>query len=188
MLTVSFHWSQYCSNKLSICCRSSLLLLNKTVSSAKRRRRSFIYVCILSVFASQTIPFAPFAKRKASRSFRKNENKIGDKFSPWRTPLLHGKYAEFPSWVTILDFMLLYMLLTKFSHFPLMLYFCSLNHNTSRQTLSNACLKSTKAQKSLFLHDFEISNKLCSINKLSEVESPLRNPAWLWHIISYFSA
>ena len=36
MLTVSFHWSQYCSNRLSICYKSSWLLLNNTVSSAKR--------------------------------------------------------------------------------------------------------------------------------------------------------
>ena len=76
------------------------------------------------------MPFAPFVMRYFSRSFKYNENKIGDKFSPCLTPLQQGKKAELPSGVTTLDFMLLYIFFfIKFRHFPFMLYFCSLYHS-----------------------------------------------------------
>lgn len=62
-------------------------------------------------------------------------------------------------------------------HFPLMFVSSSFCHNPALQTVSNACLKSIKAQKSFVLFTFAISIRLCIINKLSNVENPLRNPA-----------
>ena len=63
---------------------------------------------------------------------------------------------EFPSDVVILDFMFSYIFLMKVRHLPLILVSNSLFHRLTRQTLIKACLKSIKAQESLFLFSLNI--------------------------------
>ena len=52
----------------------------------------------------------------------------------------------------------------------------SLRYRPALQTVSNACLKSTKQQNSFFLLDCDISIKLLRINRLSEEE--LQKKRW----------
>ncbi len=74
------------------------------------------------------------------------------------------------------DLMLLYMFLIKLKHFPVILAFISLCHRPDRQTVSNACLRSTNAQNSFFLCVRNISSKLCNTKILSAVENPFLKP------------
>ena len=145
------------------------------MSSANSSTIIFIKTEIFSSKVSQEIPGTLFALSYPFKSFRYIENKRGDRFSPWRTPVWQGKKASVLSAVLTLDFILLYILVIK--HFPFILVFNVLCHNPVLQTVSNAYLKSMNVQKSFDLFDLAISIKLWSTNKLSIVENPFRNPA-----------
>ena len=91
-----------------------------------------------------------FCLKYHSKSLRKMANKKGKRFSPWRIPILQGKKADTPSNVFILDSISLYTLCSNFKHLPFILYVVNFSHQPSRHTVSKACLKSIKAQKSFF--------------------------------------
>ena len=74
-------------------------------------------------------------------------------------------------------FMLSYIFNIKRYILPLILFNKSLYHNASRQTLSNAFSKSTKAQSNFLFLLLRHSKKEYRINILPIVE--LRNPHWL---------
>ena len=71
-----------------------------------------------------------------------------------------------PSGGIILDIMLLYLFVINLKHLPLILVLASLVHKPIPHTLSNACLKSMKAQYGFVFYDLMILSKLCRINKL----------------------
>ena len=108
---------------------------------------------------------------------------MGDKFSPCLTPMLHWKYSVVPQCVITLDFMSLHKFWIRLKHFPLNpcnLKFC---HNPRCQTVSKACLKSTKQQYNVLCCDCKISIKDFKINRISEVEWFFINPAWQRFIV-----
>ena len=115
------------------------------------------------------------------------ENIIGGKFSSYLISVWHGKKTVDPSAVVTLDFMLLYMFLINSKHLPFTPVSSILYQSPPLQTISNACLKSTNAQYNFFLFVLAISTRLCIINKLSDVEKPLRKPTWHEFIISFSS-
>ena len=103
-------------------------------------------------------------------------NKTGERFSSCLTPVKQGKYVDILVPVLILDLMLLYNFLIRFRHLSSILYeydviFC---HRPSRHTVSNACLKSTKAQKNFLDLGFKISMGGLVTKRLSDVEYPLQ--------------
>ena len=129
-----------------------------------------------------------FDTRWSSKSSRNILNKKGDRFSPCLTPTLQLKNWLLPSLVVILDLIVLYVLWMKSKHFPLIPWWVSLRHRPALQTVSNACLKSTKQQNSFFLLDCDISIKLLRINRLSDVEKCFLKPDCEPLIISFLSA
>ena len=98
----------------------------------------------------------PLDLKKYSRSFKKKENRRGYKFYPYLRPLLHGKKADCFPFIETHDFILLYIFFITLISFPVRSYFESLCHSFGLWTLSNAFLKSTKAQNSFF---FLLKNK-----------------------------
>ena len=117
---------------------------------------------------------------------------MGNRFSPFFTlsvtPTLQLNSWLLPSLVVILDLIFLYILWIKSKHFPLIPWWVSLCHRPALQTVSNACLKSTKQQNSFFLLDCDISIKLLRIHRLSDVEKCFLKPDCEPLIISYLSA
>ena len=59
-----------------------------------------------------------FCLKYHSKSFRKIANKKGDRFSPWRTPILQGKKADTPSSVLslILYFYISFVIILSIYH------------------------------------------------------------------------
>ena len=158
--------------------------LKITVASADTRINIFMNMYKSSSLNSHDKPDILFCLKYHSKSFRKMANKKGDRFSPWRTPILQGKKADTPSSVFILDFMFLYKFCNNFKHLPFIQYVFNFCHKPSRQTVSKACLMSIKAQKSFFGFAFAMFIKLLITKKLSEVENSWRKPVWLSVIMS----
>lgn len=98
----------------------------------------------------------PLHKNSISKSFTYNENNIGDSTSPCKSPVLFLKNSDnFPAELTH-DFILLYILRIKFNNFPLIPTLDNFSHNFNLSTVSNAFLKSTKQQYSLFFFLIDI--------------------------------
>jgi len=85
-------------------CKSTSDSANKMVSSKYNKTNNFTYIYKSSLNWEAIVgtPITIFNSEYSSRLFKKKENKNGDKFSTWLTPLLHGKISEMLPFDTIL--------------------------------------------------------------------------------------
>ena len=72
------------------------------------------------------------------------EKRNGDKFSACLTPFLQSKNSAKPCELEVFGLMSLYKFKIKVKHLPFTPLSMGLFHNSTLQTLSKACLKSTK--------------------------------------------
>ena len=95
-------------------------------------------------------PLQLLSDRKVSKSFKNNANKRGDKFLPSLTPRKLEKKEDCSPLYETQGFVPLYILKIILKVFPLILLANTFFHNPTRQTESNALLKSINEQKSFF--------------------------------------
>ncbi len=148
-LTCNFHLSQYLCNRLSTFCRFSGDSQIKIVSSIYSNANILKKQTKLSCDYSTLIPLK-FVVRNCSRSLRKIENRSSERFSPWHTPILHGKKSDNSLLLQMQDFASLYMFIITVKTLPLIPVVKSFCHIEHLCTVSKSFLKSTKAQKRFF--------------------------------------
>ena len=112
------------------------------------------------------------------------ENKKGERFSPWRTPIIQGKKSDFVLLYWTHDLILVYILYITWKHFPFIWLFCNLNQSPVLQMVSKAFLKSMNVQNNFLPKDKYNETSTCMTNILSVVECPFLKPAWFLEINS----
>ena len=116
--------------------------------------------------------------KNCSRSSRYSDSRIGDMFSPCRTPQSQAKNGEFSLLTETLDLIPWYILCIMRNILPSTELCNSFCQRPTRQTVSKALEKLMKVQYNFFLQDLNSSVKTLRVNIWSVVEYPLRKPAW----------
>ena len=102
--------------------------------------------------------------KNCSRSSRYSENRIGDRFSPYRTPQSQVKNGEFSLFTETLDLIPWYILCIMRNILPFTELCNSFCQRPMRQTVSKALEKSMKVQYNFFLQDLHSSVKALRVN------------------------